>query len=56
MTAIKGSGLDIGPSANDKGAEFIKRHIIETTEKVFDDFAGAKGDVAGNRAMLGLAS
>ena len=39
-----------------EGAEFIKRHIIETTEKVFDDFAGAKGDVAGNRAMLGLAS
>jgi len=37
-----------------EGAEFIKRHIIETTTKVFDDFAGAKGDVQGNRAMLGL--
>jgi sugar phosphate isomerase/epimerase len=38
-----------------EGAEFIRRHIIRVTDKVFDDFAGAKGDRASNRAMLGLA-
>lgn len=37
-----------------EGAEFIKSHIIETTSKVFDDFAGTEGDRASNRAMLGL--
>jgi sugar phosphate isomerase/epimerase len=37
-----------------EGAEFIKRHIIETTTKVFDDFAGTITDQAANRAMLGL--
>ncbi|MEM9388386.1 MAG: sugar phosphate isomerase/epimerase [Pseudomonadota bacterium] len=37
-----------------EGAEFIKRHIIETTTKVFDDFAGTQSDRAANRQMLGL--
>lgn len=37
-----------------EGAEFIKRHIIETTTKVFDDFAGTNSDRDANRAMLGL--
>jgi len=37
-----------------EGAEFIRRHIIETTDKVFDDFAGG-ADRQHNRAMLGLA-
>jgi sugar phosphate isomerase/epimerase len=37
-----------------KGAIFIREHIITVTDKVFDDFAGAKGDRASNRTMLGL--
>ncbi|WFU18394.1 sugar phosphate isomerase/epimerase [Bradyrhizobium sp. CB3481] len=37
-----------------EGAEFIKRHIIEVTDKAFDDFAGGGGDDLGNRRMLGL--
>lgn len=38
-----------------EGAAFIRDHIIRITDKVFDDFAGARGDSASNRAMLGLA-
>lgn len=41
-------------SAAAKGAKFISDHIIQVTDKVFDDFAGGKGDRASNRAMLGL--
>ncbi len=37
-----------------EGAPFIARHIIETTQKAFDDFAGAKSDPARNRRVLGL--
>jgi sugar phosphate isomerase/epimerase len=37
-----------------EGADFIRRHIIRVTEKVFDDFAGAGGDATMNRRMLGL--
>lgn len=37
-----------------EGAEFIRRHIIEVTDKAFDDFAGAKADPAKVRRMLGL--
>ncbi len=37
-----------------EGAPFIERHIIETTTVAFDDFAGAKTDVARNRLILGL--
>ncbi|WP_182086860.1 sugar phosphate isomerase/epimerase [Aureimonas sp. ME7] len=37
-----------------EGAPFIAAHIIEATEKAFDDFAGAGTDEAANRRMLGL--
>ena len=37
-----------------EGAPFIARHIIETTEVAFDDFAGAQADVESNRRILGL--
>jgi sugar phosphate isomerase/epimerase len=37
-----------------EGAPFIAKHIIETTEVVFDDFAGGKTDVEQNRKILGL--
>ena len=33
---------------------FIARHIIETTEVAFDDFAGGQADLARNRKILGL--
>lgn len=39
-----------------EGAEFIRRHIIRTTEKAFDDFAGADTDTQQLRRMLGLES
>jgi sugar phosphate isomerase/epimerase len=37
-----------------EGAPFIKNHIIEVTEKAFDDFAGGHADEAFNRKILGL--
>lgn len=37
-----------------EGAEFIAGHIIRTTEKAFDDFAGSGADEAGNRRILGI--
>ena len=37
-----------------EGAPFIARHIIDVTDKAFDDFAGAATDKDRNRAMLGL--
>lgn len=37
-----------------EGAEFIQRHIIEVTERAFDDFAGAAADAETNRRLLGL--
>ena len=37
-----------------EGAPFIARHLIETTDVAFDDFAGARTDVQRNRRMLGL--
>ncbi len=37
-----------------EGAPFIARHLIETTDVAFDDFAGASTDVQRNRRMLGL--
>ena len=37
-----------------EGAPFIARHIIETTELAFDDFAGGNSDVQQNRRILGL--
>jgi sugar phosphate isomerase/epimerase len=37
-----------------EGAQFIKNHIIQVTEKAFDDFAGSGADEAINRKMLGI--
>ncbi len=37
-----------------EGAPFIKDHIIEVTQKAFDDFAGGQADEASNRQILGL--
>jgi sugar phosphate isomerase/epimerase len=37
-----------------EGSEFIRQHIIEVTEKAFDDFAGGGADEATNRRILGL--
>lgn len=37
-----------------EGAPFIQRHLIRTTERAFDDFAGSGADAAANRRMLGL--
>jgi len=37
-----------------EGVEFINRHIIRTTDKAFDDFAGGGADESSLRRMLGL--
>ena len=37
-----------------EGAKFVAEHIIEVTDKAFDDFAGGTADRASNRKMLGL--
>jgi len=37
-----------------EGAPFIAKHIIETTEVAFDDFASSGADVEANRQILGL--
>ena len=37
-----------------RGAPFIAEHIIQVTDKVFDDFAGTGADNSATRAMLGL--
>ena len=37
-----------------EGAEFISAHIIHTTEKAFDDFAGTGADEEMNRRILGI--
>ncbi len=37
-----------------EGAPFIEAHMIRTTDKAFDDFAGGDADEASNRAILGL--
>ena len=37
-----------------EGADFIRRHMIRTTDKAFDDFAGGDSDEAANRRILGL--
>ena len=37
-----------------EGAPFIAEHIIEATEKAFDDFADSGADEAMNRRVLGL--
>lgn len=37
-----------------EGAPFIQKHIIEVTDKAFDDFAGGKVDDKLNRKIMGL--
>ncbi|GAB3291895.1 sugar phosphate isomerase/epimerase family protein [Parahaliea aestuarii] len=37
-----------------EGAPFIREHMIRTTDRAFDDFAGADTDLARNRRILGL--
>jgi len=37
-----------------EGAAFIRDHIIEVTERAFDDFADGGSDQAANRRILGL--
>jgi hypothetical protein len=37
-----------------EGAPFIQSHIIQATEKAFDDFAGVGADEAFNRKQLGI--
>jgi sugar phosphate isomerase/epimerase len=37
-----------------EGAPFIARHIIQTAERAFDDFAKSGADIEANRRMLGL--
>ncbi|MEM7575530.1 MAG: sugar phosphate isomerase/epimerase family protein, partial [Bacteroidota bacterium] len=37
-----------------EGAPFIADHIIQVTERAFDDFADAGTDEVGNRSLLGL--
>jgi sugar phosphate isomerase/epimerase len=39
-----------------EGAPFIHRHIIEATDKAFDDFAGGDTDTAKIRKMLGVSA
>ncbi len=37
-----------------EGADFVRDHIIEVTERAFDDFAGGEHDAEGNRKILGI--
>lgn len=37
-----------------KGADFIASHIIEVTDRVFDDFAATRADRATNMQLLGV--
>lgn len=37
-----------------EGARFVNEHIIRTTDKAFDDFAGGGMDESANRRILGL--
>jgi len=46
--------LEHPEDAAPKGATYIRDMIIRVTDKSFDDFAGAKGDTRGARAILGL--
>lgn len=38
----------------EEGAKFIADHIIQITERAFDDFAGSGSDDEANRKMLGI--
>lgn len=37
-----------------EGAEFVRAHLIQVTERAFDDFAGGQVDDKTNRKILGL--
>ena len=37
-----------------EGSKFIKDHIIEVTEKAFDDFADSGVDKVTNKKLLGI--
>lgn len=37
-----------------EGAAFVREHIIRTTDRAFDDFAGATRDTSSNRRLLGI--
>jgi sugar phosphate isomerase/epimerase len=37
-----------------EGASFIRSHMIQVTQRAFDDFAGGKYDQRSNRKILGL--
>ena len=37
-----------------EGAPFIRDHIIQVTDRAFDDFAGSGADAATNKKLLGL--
>ena len=37
-----------------EGVDFINKHIIRTTDKAFDDFAGIEADETTNQLILGL--
>ena len=37
-----------------EGVDFINSHMIRTTDKAFDDFAGSGADEASNRRVLGI--
>lgn len=37
-----------------EGVDFIRRHMIRTTDRAFDDFAGTATDEAANRRILGI--
>ncbi|MEM8500797.1 MAG: sugar phosphate isomerase/epimerase [Pseudomonadota bacterium] len=37
-----------------EGAPFIEHHMIQTTDKAFDDFAGSGADDSANRRLLGV--
>jgi hypothetical protein len=39
-----------------KGAQFIADHIIEVTDRVFDDFASTGSDRKTNLKLLGVES
>ncbi len=38
----------------EEGAKFISDHIIQVTDKAFDDFAGAEADEESNKKILGI--
>ena len=38
----------------EEGAKFIKEHIIDVTEKAFDDFADSGMDEETNKKLLGI--